>query len=481
MRIRHLLHRASDENESMLARWRGVIIVAVLFVAVLAGLLLYKHVQVRAELSRIRAAGEPVTPDDLAKMYAVPEGENDTTQLWLAAIRQLDPTVRRYSGKTPLEGIPFLDSRVAEPPLPGQAWPDQNRSTALLKVCDRCLSQLHEAAETHGSSAFLSSFDEGQNIILEHAQNLRTASWLLRLEARIRAYEGDFKAAANSIDAIFSASRSLAREPLVVSQLVRMACNATAREEIEQLLSVVEFSDENLGRFQERLRSTNDEEGLYFALLGERVLGIITMRRPITAGLTKTQSLAYRTLGGDDMLDYLHVLGEIIDATQSSWPQVLSRVREIDHSTHVPKQDNRNLGGESIWSWLRPSVSIWGAASHWGSIVPPFERTARALALNRAADAAIGVVRFRRRNGRLPERLEDLVPEFLPGVPVDPFSGDPMLYIQDNDGYAVYSVGINGSDDGGRTEEIEIEHPLFGEVKTHPADFVFRVGEVPDE
>jgi hypothetical protein len=49
----------------------------------------------------------------------------------------------------------------------------------------------------------------------------------------------------------------------------------------------------------------------------------------------------------------------------------------------------------------------------------------------------------------LPTKLAQLVPEFLPTVPVDPFDGKPFRYLVDDLEIKVYSVGVNGIDDGG--------------------------------
>jgi hypothetical protein len=52
--------------------------------------------------------------------------------------------------------------------------------------------------------------------------------------------------------------------------------------------------------------------------------------------------------------------------------------------------------------------------------------------------------------GRLPEALEDLVPNYLPAVPRDPFDGTPFRYSAER--RLVYSVGENLVDDGGTDE-----------------------------
>ena len=45
---------------------------------------------------------------------------------------------------------------------------------------------------------------------------------------------------------------------------------------------------------------------------------------------------------------------------------------------------------------------------------------------------------------------ESLVPDYLAAVPIDPYSGRPLVYRRTGDGYLLYSVGLDGVDDGGQ-------------------------------
>ncbi|MEM7230608.1 MAG: hypothetical protein AAF517_00450 [Planctomycetota bacterium] len=66
----------------------------------------------------------------------------------------------------------------------------------------------------------------------------------------------------------------------------------------------------------------------------------------------------------------------------------------------------------------------------------------------RLAAVLFAAERYRRKYGVLPKKLTDLVPEFLDGVPRDPYSPKDPLRLRD-DG-VVYSVGDDGIDHGGR-------------------------------
>jgi hypothetical protein len=56
---------------------------------------------------------------------------------------------------------------------------------------------------------------------------------------------------------------------------------------------------------------------------------------------------------------------------------------------------------------------------------------------------------YQSEQGRVPTRLADLVTNCLSKVPLDPFSGGPMIYRPQGTNWLLYSVGEDGVDDGG--------------------------------
>ena len=64
---------------------------------------------------------------------------------------------------------------------------------------------------------------------------------------------------------------------------------------------------------------------------------------------------------------------------------------------------------------------------------------------------ASAIERHRLAHQRLPETLEQLGDGFLKEVPFDYFAKKPMTYRRLGDaGYVLYSIGSNGTDDGGK-------------------------------
>jgi hypothetical protein len=68
---------------------------------------------------------------------------------------------------------------------------------------------------------------------------------------------------------------------------------------------------------------------------------------------------------------------------------------------------------------------------------------------------------FVHKHGNPPERLEELVPEFLSTVPLDPFTDRPLIDRRRSDGFLLYSTGPDKTDNGGVSAKSEL--PSAGE------------------
>ncbi len=61
-------------------------------------------------------------------------------------------------------------------------------------------------------------------------------------------------------------------------------------------------------------------------------------------------------------------------------------------------------------------------------------------------------------NGSYPAKLADLKPKYLAEIPKDIFNDADLHYKQEGDGYLLYSVGVNGRDDGGKSYDDDTDH-----------------------
>lgn len=116
---------------------------------------------------------------------------------------------------------------------------------------------------------------------------------------------------------------------------------------------------------------------------------------------------------------------EVLNSVDAPWPDRIDAVGRVDYF---------NLDAPVTRERMLKSVEY---------MVTP-------LAVIRTLRTAVAIERHRRGHSeQLPARLSDLSPSYLQGTPIDPFTGQPLLYIKMPNGYTVYSAGVNRTNDSG--------------------------------
>ncbi|WP_152052957.1 hypothetical protein [Tautonia marina] len=90
-----------------------------------------------------------------------------------------------------------------------------------------------------------------------------------------------------------------------------------------------------------------------------------------------------------------------------------------------------------------------------GLLIPALESarnaSLRASTLTRLLAIDLAIRAYQVRQNAPPDRVDQLVPDFLDTVPTDPFTDGPFVYrtTEEEPGFVLYSVGPDGKDDGG--------------------------------
>jgi len=398
------------------------------------------NARARQALAAIRAAGEPVDGSELNAFYALPEGADDVTRLWLIPMRAFDgPQYRQACEPLPIVG--WSEDEQPIPP-PGEPWQDLEAVEAFLAKYADEMAAAHQAAERGGAARYPTDYSQGWDTLLEHVQQARTLARMFALEARVRAHRGDWPGAARSIRDMHRLAGSLEREPCLVSQLVRYAIDGIGRETLQDLMDTGDFPAEQLASLQDVLQSIDYGEGLERAMQGERAMGASLFDDPAALGFDDTPRLTLLRLipRGDDLALYLEFMSRHVAAARLKAPDRLREYQVIEDDVRRTLRNRGPIVGlrYMVSAVALPAVSATATAE------------ARNTAANRAAAAVIAAERFRLEHGRLPKDLEELVPEFLPEVPTDPFTDEPMKVRIEDEKMTVYSVGENQVDEQGK-------------------------------
>lgn len=296
---------------------------------------------------------------------------------------------------------------------------------------------------------------EGYQTRLPYLAEVRGLARELHVDALHWAVAGDSTNATDAVVAILPIADSLSNEPILISQLVRIALEGISIYTLEDVMNRVSFADADLIRLQEAFQAaahaSAGQSRMDRAYIGESV---IYFDRTADAGtdflnVPELQVLPERTLPiprppfvqlilpapAERMVAAQH-FSEILD--QSRYSNIGSLRSEWYGD--VALLDNDILFIAPMASMLLPSLAR-SRDAEW-----------RTMTHHDLAQTAIAVARYRLANGRLPDDLEALVPAFLPEVPRDFYSseGDNIRYRQrDNHEYVVYSIGRDGEDDFG--------------------------------
>jgi hypothetical protein len=438
-----------------------VLVPLILLAGGVAFLTMYGQVQLRDAINEAdREDPHWRLPDLEAHRAIVPDTENSAIQV-LAAKQALPtdwphwptPGLADDSREASEARIKFGDALSAlEPPeqLNAQQFAalrmELKRAGPALEMARKLATMPNGRYSVNWARDFIST-------LLPHAQNAREMATLLADDALLRAQDGDLDGALVSARAALNCGRSLGDEQTLVSQLVRIACDAVARRKIEWILSQGEPSELALAVTQRALAEEAEEPLLLYGVRGERggtdsfmemiqnrelslnqLRGLFGMGMGGRAGgllsLPDVQAAVLIASARSQRAAMLHHLNEVVDACKLPMPE---RQRKMDAIAAKLKTGNPALAVRM----LAPGIDKAATAA------------ARACAESRCAATALAVERYRRAHGRWPDKLDDLVPAYLAQLAEDPFDGQPLRFKRSGYRVVIYSVGVDGVDNGG--------------------------------
>jgi hypothetical protein len=387
--------------------------------------------------------------------------------------------VEPYYGAAPKEDEDLPLVSAGKLPAPGESLPPAMRGrieSFLAGLGDAF--ELVDKGNAVGACVYDVKITDGFACPLPHLAKTRNLARCLALRAAIEADSGDVDACARTVRAQLALAGSLRREPMLISQLVRLAIDAIAADSLERTLARGPLAEgESLGLEAALL----DEARSSWAFLPtvfvyERAFGLDVFERMLDGrldirsieGLGSEQQpsefgrLLLASLGGplkENAAFHLTVMNRMIDAAKLPPAESVVAVEELD------RELTREMQGGSLRNLdKRIAAMTLPALSH------AYANAARSSAALDLARAALAVERFRAAEGRMPGTLGELVPKYMAEVPGDPFSkGAVMLKPLDGGGFTVYSVGEDRTDNGGTV------NPKYPADRGKGYDVVFRV------
>ena len=419
------MHDDTDRRDRffVLKGWHIALAVLVILAGLIGLYLIVQQNRVEARLKALRAAGYPTSLTELAQYTKLPEGAENAAEIYRQAfaayVRPAD------EANTPVLGKAQWPARGA--PLP---MPMVEAISQYLAANQKCLALLHDAASIEQCRYE----DDYTQATIALPPECRYCEQLLNVAAIYHASQGQAEAAVTCLKDGLRLSDSLRREPALLGHLMRISFAGAAIRGLERSLSLTTFREAQLQELRDMLGRTRDTLDFTEALVTERCVMLENCRNPARLG-PSGQVSATRIVPGlrvTWLSDTLDTMADYLEAVRQPPRERLARCREIEGRI-------RQL---PLWHVM---IKIMTPA-----VTRIVELDLRARAHLDLATTALAIERYRLATGKVPGQLEDLAPQYLQQVPVDPFDGKPIRYEPGSPGYLLYSVGEDGRDDGGR-------------------------------
>ncbi len=349
-------------------------------------------------IDKIVAQGLPVDDSTMLSFTNSLTSKEDTKE-WLAVLGELTSDGYVKSAK----GIPLLDPLAEEErvvPAPGQAWGYEkvtrdfisNWNDLRSKVLKLSLKQLEPGAKP---VRFITEFN-AVNTLLPQTQNVRSAAQLLQLNGRVEVYDRNSPKTRLSIEALLGCSRTIAGEPILVSQLVQSSIEGMGIDVLRTAVENDVLNEKDLLVLLPRiLDGINIRPQWKFSLQGERALMLPAFRHPEL--LQRSDAIRWLPGRSADALHYLDFMDQILAVPDGDFDEFKSELLKLEQNFH------RDFDGNMLQKY--DSVMTMAAIPAAASIGDAFIRDAMQ---RRLAAVCIGVRLYEKRVGKMPASLDDL-------------------------------------------------------------------------
>lgn len=296
---------------------------------------------------------------------------------------------------------------------------------------------------------------------LEITSHIRDATRLLHFDTRWAIEQGDAERATRNIEAVLGMSMQMTETKFFSTSLVAFAVHTIGLYMIDECLhSEVNFSDQQLDRIHTAVKKSRIEDMIDVST--EKLMFLDFVQHFYTddgKGDGRITAEGLEHWSGLSSMLFAPTRKQLTDKANYLYDR-LNRVLK-DFAGEQPSVTLEDL--EEIVAESADFPPLHGDLQNY---LNTYHAIIRTRVNAHGVDVALGVLRFERRHGRMPENLNELIGEFLTQIPHDPIDGQPLRYLRRHDGFLIYSVGSNRADDGGQPLLIRTDGSVVHDPKS---------------
>jgi len=303
-------------------------------------------------------------------------------------------------------------------------------------------------------------------VLLPHLSECRKLAYALRWRAWLSAEQGRYEDAFDDIKACYRFGQHIKGDKFLIEQLVGMTYERFAAQALLNVLSEHKIDSAALLELQQDFEQVIANENFTVSFKFEKLGMYDAIQRCFTedrlggghlsldglwlVGSMTDSDLFEFVLEGRHWTTPLHILfthpnkresREMADCYCAFWEKMVhktpaqTRAEAID----IEKEAMEIIKGNMLLEFLTPALGRINEISH------------QTKAEVGATLTIIAILRYRQDTGDYPQNLQELLATgYLKNIPLDPFSDKPLVYKKTDDGFLLYSFGLNFTDDGGQ-------------------------------
>ena len=388
--------------------------------------------KIDAEIAKIKAKGEPVTPAELAPP-PVPDSQNGAI-----IYETVFEIIKTPQGKKDFEIIgEFVSPRGGK--RNAELWSQAREAVARNKG----IIELVEDAQARPKCRFIVDWSNLLDAKFPHYTELRSLTRFLYANALINAKDGNIEEAINSLQLGLKLTESFRDEHSLISLLVKIAITKMMDRSIYEVFTYGNVTESQAERLYEAVSEVDYNNDLGKSLQGERVMGIgmfqqvhqtssidsTDNKKPGDSSQPLPPSPLKFVLGADEVY-YLRNMAEQIRSAEVSYREAM--IKRIDEKL------DKDPPKYALFSRIN-SLSCNPARRYRDTAMAELDGTQILLACHAYHD----------RYNAYPKTLNELRTKLGWKLPRDIFSGKDMVYRPQNRGFILYSVGSDLKDNGG--------------------------------
>jgi hypothetical protein len=227
---------------------------------------------------------------------------------------------------------------------------------------------------------------------------------------------------------------SLQREPVLIVQLIALTTRRLSLGLVRDLLSEADLDEATLLALQREVEMAPIAEGIHGGLLGEMKV-FHQLFRDMDTGQRST-----RVVGGPTLLERALPRWLVRPLLRENLRFYLQGMDRVLAYRSTPRHHRAAAFPEDPFEpnrrWYH--VLAWMMVPDMGQAIDRGDLGEASVAV---ASTALALRRYRLAEDAYPVSLHALVPDYLRELPVDPFTGEPVSYVREGEGFLLTSEG----------------------------------------